>query len=106
MRSGGCMADRAAAAPILDRLLVHALSFPARRGEDGFDRVTRWRTETEGGRELVRYLRDEAELLEMAANRLNVSGDEELREIGAELANAGDRLRRLVDLPYRGSTSE
>ena len=84
---------------MLDRLLVHAVNFPRLRGEDDFDRVRRWLTSTEPGVELVRYLRDEASLLAMAANRLNVSTDEELREIGRELGNAADRLWTLTGTP-------
>jgi hypothetical protein len=93
------VADRAALAPILDRLLVHAVSFPARRGEDDCDRVRRWLAATGPGSELVRYLSDEAGLLAMAASRLDLSGDEELREIGRELANGADRLWTLVGTP-------
>jgi hypothetical protein len=44
----------------------------------------------------VTYLAGEGDLLEMAANRLNVSGDEDLRMIGAELASSADRLRALA----------
>jgi hypothetical protein len=85
--------------PILHRLLAHALNFPGRRGEDDFDRVHRWLTTTQPGSELVGYLEGEAGLLAMAANRLNVSGDEELREIGRELGKSAERLWTLAGTP-------
>lgn len=35
----------------------------------------------------------------MAANRLNLSGDEELRETGRELGNSADRLWTWMGVP-------
>lgn len=80
---------------ILDRILLHLLNYPRRRGEDDIALIARWRREAATAHELLRYLGDEADLLTMAANRLNVSGDEELREMGHELALSGRRLRVL-----------
>jgi hypothetical protein len=61
--------------------------------------VRRWLATTASGSELVRYLEDGTGLLAMAANWLNLSADEDLREIGRELANSADRLWTLVGTP-------
>jgi hypothetical protein len=82
--------------PLLVRLLVDLLNFERRRHEDDVALVTRWLVECELGAGLADHLSAEAELLEMAANRLNICGDEELREIGREVGATSERLRRLV----------
>lgn len=84
---------------ILERLLTHLHGFRPRGVQDHQDIVRAWLTATEPGAELRRYCADEASLLDAAANRLNVSGDNELREIAQELGHAADRLRKLAGVP-------
>ncbi len=87
---GGC---------ILERLLTHLHAFRPRGVHDHQDIVRAWLTDSEPGRELRRYCADEASLLDAAADRLNLTGDEDLREMGRELGNGADRLRRLGGVP-------
>jgi hypothetical protein len=86
-------------APMIDRLLVSLLQTSRRWGEDDLARIRRWFTMSEPGQQLTRYLSDEAGLLAMAANRLNLSGDEELREMGRELGRSAERLWTLMGVP-------
>jgi hypothetical protein len=88
--------ERLEDAPLLVQLLAHLSHFPRRRRESDAAWVTRWLTESELGSGLAGHLLGEAELLEMAANRLNLSGDEELREMGHELARMATRLQHLL----------
>lgn len=92
------MTDPRFSPPLIVRLLVHLLSFRRRLGEDDVALVERWLDRSEPGRGFAQYLADEAELLAMAANRLNLTGDDDLREIAPELGNAATRLRTLVGL--------
>jgi hypothetical protein len=85
--------------PILARLLVHLRHFDRRPGEDERAAVHRWLGQSEPGRRLVAYLADEAGLLAMAANRLNLSGDDELREIGLELGRSAERIWTVLGTP-------
>lgn len=83
--------------PILTQLLAHVNVFPALRRESPLETAQRWLDETESGGELCSYLRDEAGMLDSAADHLNATGNEALREIARELGNAASRLRRLVE---------
>lgn len=83
-------------ASLLVRILAHLPYFPRRRWEDDAAWVTRWLTESELGGGLANHLLEEAELLDMAANRLSLSGDEDLREMGHELGNMAGRMRTLL----------
>jgi hypothetical protein len=77
-------------------LLVHLLHYRQQHGENDMARVRLWLSISELGGRLVQHLADEAELLDMVANRLNISGDEELREIGDEVGKVAERLRSIV----------
>jgi hypothetical protein len=90
------MPDDIGSAPLLVRILYTAAhELGGRRGPDPSD-VRDWLRQSRVGQELVTYVAGEGDLLEMAANRLNVSGDEDLRMIGAELAKSAERLRALA----------
>jgi hypothetical protein len=88
---------------ILERLLTHLHAFRPRHLVDHRDIVRAWLAGTEQGRELRQYLAGEAGLLDAATERLNVSGDEELREIGGEIGRGADRLRQLAGSPREAS---
>lgn len=88
---------------VLERLLTHLHAFRPRGVKDHQDIVRAWLRSSEPGAELRRYMADEASLLDAAANRLNVSGDDELRDMGRELGDAGDRLRKLAGVPREES---
>jgi hypothetical protein len=89
--------------PLLVRIMVDLLHHPQIRGESSHALVRRWLVESEVGRRFDTYLADEAEILLMAANRLNISGDEDLREISVELARIAKRLEVLRGpLSHRG----
>lgn len=81
---------------MLTRILMSLIAFPRQRKEDVTVWIDRWLQESEVGQQWRSYLEGEAELVAMAANRLNVSGDDELREIAAELAKVSGRLRALA----------
>jgi uncharacterized protein YeaO (DUF488 family) len=81
---------------VLERLLTHLHAFRPRGVQDHQDIVRAWMTSTEPGLELRRYCADEASLLDAAADRLNLSGDVDLRDMARELANAAERLRKLA----------
>ena len=87
---------------ILVKRLAVLRDAPARSGEDPFETADRLLEATQEGEELLTYLRGEAGLLAMAANRLNISGDEELREIGTALGDASERLWKLVGAGEEG----
>lgn len=78
------------------RMLLGLGGFPPRRGEPEAERVHRWLGESNAGRRFIAYLTGEAELLAMTANRLNLSGDEELRDMAREIGRTSDRLWTLV----------
>lgn len=84
---------------VFERLLTHLHAFRPRGVRDHQDLVRAWLVASEPGSELRRYVADEASLLVAAADRLNVSGDEELREMGRELGRAAARLRKLAGVP-------
>lgn len=84
---------------VLERLLTHLHAFRPRGVQDHQDIVHAWMTSTEPGLELRRYCADEAGLLDAAADRLNVAGDVDLREMARELGNAAERLRKLAGVP-------
>jgi hypothetical protein len=84
---------------ILERLFTHLHAFGPRSVQNHQDIVRAWLTSTEPGSELRRYCADGASLLPAAADRLNASGDDELREMGLELGKAAERLRKLVGVP-------
>lgn len=84
---------------LLVRMLGDLLCEAPRRGEAPRDTAARWLRDSELGRRFTTYLSDEAGLLAMAANRLNISGDEDLREIARELGAAADRLWHLAGTP-------
>jgi len=89
---------RIAPSPLLVRILqtaVHELCDES--AELGADDISRWLRESRVGSDLTTYLRGEAELLTMAANRLHASGDEDLRQMARELARSADRLKLLGD---------
>ena len=88
--------DHGEVPPLIVRLLTDLIRTPRKRGESDPELVRRWLAQTELGSGFANHLADEADLLEMAANRLNISGDDELREISAELGNIAGRLRTLV----------
>jgi hypothetical protein len=81
---------------VLERLLTHLHAFRPRDVQDHQDIVRAWMTSTEPGLELRRYCADEAGLLDAAVDRLNLSGDVDLREMAKELGNAAGRLRKLA----------
>lgn len=78
-------------ASLLVRILAHLPYFPRRCGEGDAAWVTRWLTESGLGGGLAHHLLEEAELLDMAANRLNLSGDEDLRD-ASEQSRARARI--------------
>ena len=84
---------------VLERLLTSLHAFRPRGVRDHQDIVRAWLRSSEPGAELRRYVADEASLLDAAADRLNVSGDDELQEMGRELGNAANRLRKLAGVP-------
>jgi hypothetical protein len=81
---------------VLEPLLTHLHAFRPRDVQDHQDIVRAWMTSTEPGLELRRYCAGEAGLLDAAADRLNLSGDVDLREMARELSNAAERLRKLA----------
>ena len=81
---------------VFERLLTHLHAFRPSGVRDHQDIVRAWLRDTEPGAELRRYCADEASLLDAAADRLNVAGEVDLREIGMELGSAADRLRKLA----------
>lgn len=90
------MADALDGSPLLVRVLGVFHHQARRPWESEFELARRWLTQSELGCRFVEHLQSEAVLLEMAANRLNVSGDEELREIGRELVGMADRMRTIA----------
>lgn len=84
---------------VLERLLTDLHAFRPHGVRDHQDIVRAWLRSSEPGIELRRWVADEASLLDAAANRLNLSGDDELREIGQELGHAAERLRKLAGVP-------
>jgi len=89
---------RIARSPLLVRILHTAVDELRDEGADlGADDISRWLRESRVGNDLTTYLRGEAELLTMAANRLHASGDEELRHMARELGKSADRLALLGD---------
>lgn len=85
--------------PLIIRILGDLLSEAPRRGEGPRETATRWLHETEAGCGLLDYLEQEAELLAMAANRLNILDDGEVRRIAREVGRAAGRLWQLVGTP-------
>lgn len=85
-----------ASGSLLNRILTSLVAFPRRRNEHPTNWIDRWLHGSEVGQQWRSYLVDESELVGMAANRLNISGDDELREIGLELARVSHRLRALA----------
>lgn len=81
---------------MLPRILMSLIAFPRQRKEDVTVWIHRWLRESKVGQQWRSYLEGEAELVDMAANRLNISGDDELREMGLELAKVSGRLRALA----------
>jgi hypothetical protein len=84
---------------LLERLLSEIRAFPARPGEEDATTVRRWLLTTETGRALNDYIAEEAGTLAAAADRLNLSGDPELREISGEVGRAANRLSALAGVP-------
>ncbi|HEY8483726.1 MAG TPA: hypothetical protein VIL13_03880 [Longimicrobiales bacterium] len=85
--------------PLLVRMLGDLLCEAPRLGETPREAAARWLRESEVGRRFTAYLADEARLLAMAANRLNLTGDEDLREIAVALGAAAERLWHLAGTP-------
>jgi hypothetical protein len=81
--------------PLLVRILAEAMVHGREQLGDPIADANRWLQETETGQRLRGYLVDEAELLWMAANRLNAAGDRDLREMGRELGRSAVRLWNL-----------
>jgi 2-hydroxychromene-2-carboxylate isomerase len=84
---------------LLARMLGDLLCEAPRPGETPRATAARWLRESEPGRRFTRYLADEARLLAMAANRLNLTGDDDLREIASALGAAARRLWHLAGTP-------
>jgi len=84
---------------ILVHLLACLRAHPPDRGENPSEAAERWIQSTPEGEELVAYLKNEAGLVAMAANRLHLMGDEELREIAVALGSSAERLWDLVGTP-------
>jgi hypothetical protein len=84
---------------LLERLLSEIRAFPAPRGEDPATTVRRWLLTSETGRALNDYIAEEAGLLAAAADRLNLSGDPDLREISLDVGRAANRLSALAGVP-------
>jgi len=91
---------------VLVDLLAMLLAAPGVRGEDVVERATRLLETTTAGKGLTGYLSEEAGLLALAADRLNLSGDEELREMGMALGQAAERLRLLAGQARDPTTSQ
>lgn len=84
---------------LLACMLGELLRERPRRGELPWQTAARWLHTSYLGRRFTGYLADEARLLAMAANRLNLTGDDELREIASALGAAADRLWHLAGTP-------
>lgn len=83
--------------PLLAQLLADLLGQPPPApGEDGESVARRWLSASETGMRLTEYLMQEAGLLAVASSRLQVTGDQELTEIGRELRRSAQRLSRLA----------
>ncbi|MFW5951361.1 MAG: hypothetical protein ACOCVZ_04525 [Gemmatimonadota bacterium] len=87
---------------VLERLLIDLHAFHPRGARGPQDVVRAWLRSSEPGAGLRRYLADEASLLDAAANRLNIAGDDDLRRMARELGHAADRLRNLAGVPEDG----
>lgn len=84
---------------LLVRILGHLLTEEPRPGETPQETAARWLRESETGSQFAGYLAEEAGLLAMAAERLELTGDEDLREYARGLRAAADRLWHLTGTP-------
>jgi hypothetical protein len=84
---------------LLEQLLSQIRAFRANPGEDDMSVVRRWLLTTETGMALNDYIAEEAGILGAAADRMLLSQDDDIRELGREVAEAADRLSALAGVP-------